>query len=144
MKKNIFRGLGLIMFGSLLFAPGVIWADLVPCGKGATACTLCDLIVGFSNLTKYLLGLLVTISIAGLFFAGVMYIISAGDDGMMKSAKDFAKACLMGFVIVLGAWLIVSIALWVVAANFGNIGHSNWYTFSCESVDNNDYNNIDP
>lgn len=132
MKKNVFRVLGLTIFGTLFFVPEIMWAakeGLVPCGTGEIACTLCDLIVGFSKLTKYLLGLLVTISIAGLFLAGVMYIISAGDDGMMKSAKDFAKACLIGFAIVLGAWLIVSIALWVVSANFSEIGKTDWYSF---------------
>jgi hypothetical protein len=132
MKKNIFSGAVMVAFLGLFFLPDISWAaGLVPCGTGDEPCTLCHLIQGFSNLVKYLLGLLVTISLAGLFFAGVMYIVSAGDDGMMKTAKDFAKACLIGFVVVLCAWLIINVALWAISNNLTQVtGKSNWYSFS--------------
>jgi hypothetical protein len=71
------------------------------------------------------------VTLAGLFFSGVMYIISAGDDGMMTSAKNFAKACLIGFAVVLGAWLIVNVTMWVISAQMLNIQHLNWYEFHC-------------
>lgn len=131
MKKNIFSGLAIIIFAGFLFMPNISWAaSLVPCGSGDTACTLCDLISGFSNLVTYLLNTLVIISLAGLFFSGVMYVVSAGDDGMMKTAKEFATACLKGFVIVLCAWLIINVTFWVISIKSDmGIGKEHWWSF---------------
>jgi len=115
-------------------ASTAVSGGLVPCGTGSTPCTLCDFIVGFSNLTKYLLGLAVTIALAGITFAGIMYVISSGDEGLITTSKNFLKASISGFVIVLCAWLIVNVAMWALSAKTDlNIGKTNWYTFDCSS-----------
>ncbi|MFA5994014.1 MAG: hypothetical protein WC823_03585 [Parcubacteria group bacterium] len=134
MKKNIFIGLVSAILVGLLFVPQIILAGdgLVPCGTGDTACTLCDLIVGFSNLTTFLTKILVVITLAGMFVSGVLYILSAGDDGMMTTAKNAAKSSLIGFIIVLGAWLIVNVTLWVVSGDVAKVmPGSTWYEFTC-------------
>jgi len=105
---------------------------LIPCGNGNDPCTLCHFIIGFHNLVTVMLKLLVTVALAGIFIAGVMYIVSAGDETAMTSAKNFLKASVIGFSVVLGAWLIVNITMWVFSANLGVIG-KNWYTFSCST-----------
>lgn len=128
----------LVAISSLFFLAGLetVWgAGLVPCGgSGESPCTLCHLIEGFSRVTNYLTKLLVSVTLAGLFFSGVMYMISAGDSGMMETAKSFATASIKGFVIVLCAWLIVTLTLWIIGADFVNILKSNWYsfTFNCK------------
>ncbi|EKE11380.1 MAG: hypothetical protein ACD_15C00097G0004 [uncultured bacterium] len=133
MKKKFFIALWIIFFVSFTFVPTIILAKgLVPCGgDGESACTLCHLIVGFHNLTTFLTKILISVTLAAIFFSGVMYIISAGDDGMMQSAKEFIKASLIGFAIVLGSWLIINVTLWVISAQMTNIGHLNWYEFHC-------------
>ncbi len=108
---------------------------LVKCGKsGGSACTLCDLVVGFQTLTGYLTSILIVITLAGLFLSGVMYIISAGDESMMTSAKNFAKASVIGFTVVLGAWLIVNVTMmWVMSAKtdlgLGSDKNAGWSVF---------------
>lgn len=113
-------------------------AGLVPCGNnadGSDRCNLCYLIVGFHGLVTFLLGLLVTVALAGIFFAGVMYIVSAGDEGMMTTAKNFARASVTGFAVVLGAWLIVNVVMWAMSARTDlGISQSNWYTFNCSTT----------
>ncbi|MCX6763244.1 MAG: pilin [Candidatus Moranbacteria bacterium] len=90
---------------------------IVPCGQGDNkdnACTLCHLVIGFQRIVQYLLWFVTTIAFVGIFFAGAMYILSTGDEGMITSAKNFLKASLIGFALVLGAWIIVNTVLWVI------------------------------
>ncbi len=110
-------------------------SGIVPCGNpGQSACNLCDLIIGFHTLVGFLSGLLVTVALAGIFFAGVMYIVSSGDEGMMTSAKNFAKASVIGFAFVMGAWLIVNVTMWALSVRPDlGIKQTNWYTFDCTS-----------
>jgi hypothetical protein len=140
MKK--FLTVGLIIFSlCLIFLPwatvladGTMPGGLVPCGNGNDPCTLCHFIVGFHNLVTVMLQLLVVVALAGIFIAGVMYIISAGDETMITNAKNFLKASLTGFVVVLGAWLIVNVTMWVFSVDLKiSIDKDNWYTFDCSA-----------
>lgn len=119
---------------------------LIPCGNpGQEACTLCHFVIGFHNLIEFLLKLAVTAALAGIFFAGVMYIISSGDETMMTSAKNFAKASVVGFTVVLGAWLIVNVTMWALSAKPGlGIGKTNWYTFDCSTPNSSSTANQSP
>ncbi len=111
---------------------------IVPCGTDATGpCTLCHLIVGIQRIFLYGLYLVTTLAFVGIFVGGAMYMISAGDSGMMESAKKFIGASLIGFAIVLGAWLIVNIILNVLPTRsdlWASLQKTNWYTFSCSTA----------
>lgn len=126
-------------------APG--WQGLVPCGRNSgtaeekAPCTLCHFIVGFQRLVQYALYLVISMALVGVFFAGVMYIISAGDEGMMTTAKTFLKVSLTGFTIVITAWLIVNVTMWVLGAKEAGdqggvlgIQIQSWNKFSCSAV----------
>jgi hypothetical protein len=114
-------------------------AGLVPCGlnqgtpEEMSPCTLCHLIIGIKRIIDFGLKTLVTVAFVGIFIAGVMYIISAGSEEMMKRAKEFLKASLTGFALVLCAWLIVNIVMWVLSTNITSMGATNWYTFTCNT-----------
>lgn len=113
---------------------------LIPCGRNSgtaeemTPCTLCHLIIGFQRLVQFGLYLVTTLAFAGIFFAGVMYVVSAGDESMMTSAKNFLRAALVGFAVVLGGWLIVNVTLWAIAAK-GDLGikKESWWKFTCST-----------
>jgi hypothetical protein len=115
------------------------WSGIVPCGRSSgtaaenAPCTLCHFIIGFQRLVQYGLYMVITLALVGIFFAGVMYIISSGDEGMMTNAKGFLKASLIGFAVTLGAWLIVSTVLWILGASQNNlgIGRTSWNNFTC-------------
>jgi hypothetical protein len=123
-------------------------AGVVPCGLHSDdpsmdgdqtlPCTLCHLILGVFNIFTWFKNILITVAAVGIFIAGVMYIISAGNEEMMKRAKDFLATSLIGFTIVLCAWLIVNITMWAISAREGSdrealIGQVNWYTFTCDT-----------
>jgi hypothetical protein len=76
-----------------------------------------------------------------LVIAGIVYIVSAGDEGMMTTAKGLLKNAVIGFAIILGAWLIVNTVLWIIGTKEkehpegGTLGIQidSWNNFSCST-----------
>lgn len=146
MKKFATFGI-VVSVLALFFLPDAVASaqtmpgGLVPCGNGNDPCTLCHFIVGFHNLVSVMLKLVATAALAGIFIAGVMYIISAGDETMMTGAKNFIKASVTGFVVVLGAFLIVNVTMWALSAKDSNgdgmsdmgVGQAGWFSFTCST-----------
>lgn len=123
------------------------WRGIVPCGRNSgdngetQVCTLCHLVLGIQRIIQYGLYIVIAFAFAGIFIAGVMYTISSGNDGMMTQAKGFLSASLIGFAVVLGAWLIVNTTLWIIGAKEvgdkdGALGINveSWSKFSCSGV----------
>lgn len=106
-----------------LLALPVLAADegIVPCGHDK-ACTLCDLIVGFKKIFDKGLEWIVIICLACATFAGVMYVVSSGNESTMESAKNFLKASLIGLAVVLCAWVIVNTVITVLMPTQTDLG----------------------
>jgi len=147
-KKTIFWKITFLAITLLVFlSPIITFADvvggtptsskIVPCGGQNDPCTLCHFIIGFHNLIQYGLYWVLTFALVGVFISGVMYIVSTGNEAMITKAKDFMRACLIGFAVVAGAWMIVNTALTILSAqdNLG-VGATNWYTFNCNTTSN--------
>ena len=114
-------------------------AGLVPCATDAVdrPCTLCDFIVGFQGLIKYGFTIITILSIVAIFGAGTMYVLSAGDSGMMEKAKGAIKTVLMGFAFVFCAWLIVNLTMLALSrkTDLGVIpSGGSWNKFTCSTV----------
>lgn len=138
MEKKINRKFlgGLILVGLLLLlAVPVLAQGIVPCGHDK-ACTLCDLIVGIKRLFDYGIKIIAVITIACATFAGVMYVVSSGNENAMKSAKAFLSASLIGLAVVLGAWVIVNTVITVLMPTKNDLGvgktWSNFGNINCE------------
>jgi len=129
------------IFSAVLFFLGTIpvvtsAAGLIPCAttEHPEPCTLCHFIIGFKNLVDYGLGLITIAAIVGIFFAGVMYVISSGNEGMMTSAKSFLKSSLIGFALVFLGWLIITVTMYVLGAKTDlDIGITGWNQFTCDT-----------
>ena len=161
-NKKIFIGLifAVIVFTNFAFVsfasaqvstPEPKWTGLVPCGRNtddpktpeneSAPCTLCHLVVGFQRLVEYGMYMVVTLALVGIFFAGVMYMVSTGDENMMTQAKGFLKVSLIGFAVVISSWLIVNVTMWVLGAKgSGDTGGvlgiqvSSWNKFTCSTT----------
>lgn len=137
-NRKILSGIFLIGFLFLLVSPVLAADGIVPCGHG-TACTLCDLIVGIKKIFDYGIKIIAIITIACATFAGVMYVVSSGNESTMESAKNFLKASLIGLAVVLCAWVIVNTVITVLMptktdlgigkkwSEFGSINCSNFF-----------------
>ena len=119
-------------------------AGIVPCGRSCDnpntkdneycPCTLCHLLVGIHRIIGWGFKILTFVAVASLVGAGIMYIVSAGNEKLMETAKTFAKHTLMGFAIVLAAWLIVNYTMILLSkkADLG-IGVDKWNEFNCDT-----------
>lgn len=123
--------LNLVLICILLSFPFVSYADgLVPCGgPDEEPCNICYLISGVRDLINWGLGILITVALLAIFISGVMYLVSAGDPGMMESAKNFMKSALIGTIVFLAAWLIIHITFWILGAKVGNVTQKGWYWY---------------
>ena len=135
MKKN--RLINFLLLLPVLFSPLATKAALVPCGTSEhpEVCTLCHFIVGIKNIIDWGMGILTFAIVLG----GIFYIISAGNQEMMKKAKTIIIQTLTGFAIVLGAWLIVTYSMYIIgSSNRDGVMRTDgaWYEFTCDTVSN--------
>ena len=96
-------------------------SSLVPCGRSiddsntaeveTDPCTICHIIVGGNRLMTWGRNIMSIIAITVIVAMGILYIVSAGNEGMMKTAKSGMMAALVGFAIMLSAWLIVNVVM---------------------------------
>lgn len=84
------------------------WEDLIVCGKTIDdPCTFSDLV----TLAQYLINDLIIISTllatAAFAYAGYLLLTSGGSESIKSRAKDIFIKVLIGYLWILGAWLIV-------------------------------------
>jgi hypothetical protein len=137
--NNTARAIFFAFFGALFlgFYYPAFAVGIVPCGLSSNdPCTLCHLIVGIKNLMDWGMAILITISVTAIALGGITYVVSSGDPELTKKAKGFVTSAVIGFSLMLGAWLIINTTLWLFAAK-GDLGlgeGKNWYTFTCSTT----------
>lgn len=141
VAKQIGVFVALLSFLAVFAAPVPVYADIVKCGRGpdiSSACTLCDIVKGVADLITFIRNIMVFIALAVITAMGIMYIVSAGNSGMMETAKKGIWAALAGITIVLLAWVVVNTVAYTVlgAKNDLGVGASfsiaGGFTFNCE------------
>jgi cell wall-associated NlpC family hydrolase len=107
-------------------------AQLVPCGigPGNADCTLCHLVLGFKNIYDYLLEILLVATTLVVVVAGIMYMVSSGNKGMIDKAKSALTYALTAMILGLTAWLIINATL--SALGYTKVG--SWYNFTCDTT----------
>ncbi|HVV14892.1 MAG TPA: pilin [Candidatus Paceibacterota bacterium] len=121
------RGAVLIFAGGLLFTllPFIASAaGIVPCGDttglapgtpqyyaAATSCQACSVIQLIQTLINFMIGLSIPIAMALFAWAGVLYFTAATKEENISKAKSIFRSVFVGFIIVLGAYLMVETLL---------------------------------
>ena len=114
--------------------PGTaLGGGIVSCGRsGGTMCTLCDLIKGISDIITYLMKIAIGVAVLAICIGGVLYVVSAGEPGLVEMGKNAMKNALIGFVITLAAFLIIETLILYMGAQ-SDLGISvDWKTFSVD------------
>lgn len=118
-------------------------SGLVPCGSGTgntSPCTLCHLVQGVDNIIQWGMQVMTYFGIAVIVAMGIVYIVSAGNPAMMTTAKNGIKSSLIGFALMLGAWIIINTIMTTLANN--GVGHAeNWYSFTCDTASSTNQSN---
>ena len=140
-------GFFIFSFFASVSLPFSASAALVPCGRNDDAaidetkpCTFCHLIVGGHNIIQYGLKIMTFVAIAVLVAMAIFYIVSIGNEGMMRAAKSGITAALAGFAIMLGAWLIINTTLRIMAVDEGaekplaGLRQVSMFRFTCDTT----------
>ncbi len=140
MRKILF----ISFLGLFLFSAFQASAALVPCGLPSNdpgtpwddtqSCQLCHGFVLFKNLIDFIIILSFAIATLMLAVGGVMYAISAGNEGMLRQAKAILKSTVIGLIIMLTSWLLVGFVLQVMGVAGPaqiNIDFGKWWQINC-------------
>jgi uncharacterized membrane protein len=115
IQKTAFTLLGITFFAFLPFF--TVDAGLVPCGNSEndTPCTICCLAFGISNIIDLLMKILGILAVVVIVVAGILYMVSAGNQSMVSLAKAALKNTIIGVIIALTAFVMIHFILKAIA-----------------------------
>ncbi len=139
-----------LVCGILVTAPVCFAADrdpLVPCGRTSNvsgACTICDLVKGIHGIIKFIVEIIAITGVVVIVIAGIFYMVSAGNTAMTSLAKSALKNTIIGVVIVLTGFVMItfiinnvfqnsSATLKVSDGGLKNMASNAW-TFECKQT----------
>jgi hypothetical protein len=113
MKKIILLPL-LITHFSLLTTFSVS-AVLVPCGgPGQEPCQFCDLAELIGRVINFGIKLVIPIGVVFIAWGGIEILAASGSTEKAKKGRDILTAAVIGIVIALTAWLLLSVFLQIL------------------------------
>ena len=122
-EYNMFRTLFVgLVFSLIVLAPLDASAAIIPCGEANNPCTACDAFGLISNALSYLVGLITLVIVLVIVWAGVQIVTSKGDPGSISKAKGMLWNAIVGFAILLVAWLGVDTVIKVLTNNEATFG----------------------
>jgi len=112
MKKVVYGFVSVV----LLFPTGVFAATMTegfhvdfgigaPKGVGDNHSTLASTI---NDIVLWLLGFVGALAVLMIIVAGIMYLTSGGDEGRVEKAKQWLIYAIVGLIVALLGWVIVS------------------------------------
>lgn len=109
MKRFLILGITTLVFATpfILFA-----ANIVPCGNtGEEMCQTCHVIVLGQNILNFFVTTMAIVIALVFAIGGFKMLMSAGSTEAVSSAKNMMTNSVIGFVIVLTAWIVIDTAL---------------------------------
>lgn len=111
-QAKIFSSISIL---AIIVAPSVVMgAGLVPCGGGGgePICDFNQLIVMTNNIISFLLfKVAIPLAALGFMVAGAMLVLMPNKEGEWTKAKERFESIGMGFLIILGSFLLVKLVL---------------------------------
>ncbi len=106
---------------------------LVPCdGSPENPCDACALVTLADTLISFLFTVLTLIVVLMIVYTGFKLVVSQGDPGAWSGAKSMFTNVVIGFVIILAAWLIVDTFMKVLVGGEGGFGPWNELKGGCQ------------
>lgn len=115
-------------------------AGLVPCGGATEApCTTCDVVVLTNNVVAWLVMILGTIAAILIVVAGARLVTSGGNMSAKEQAKSSMTNLIIGYLIVLSAWLVLDYGLKALLIQDGTNNFGVWNEVSCIAAVETEY-----
>ena len=118
---------------SIIATPFITWGALVPNCQGST-CQACDLMTLAQNILSFIITLMSSIIALVFVFGGMKMVMSAGDTGKVTDARHMMTNAVIGFVILLSAWLIIDTVMKLVVSEDVLREMGPWHTIQCPPV----------
>ncbi|PIU01750.1 hypothetical protein COT68_01530 [bacterium (Candidatus Torokbacteria) CG09_land_8_20_14_0_10_42_11] len=133
MQKYLFITIFIISAFLFISAPQAR-ANLVPCGTNepehTAECQFCDLFWMAQRIFTYLtVTVLAAAALLAIVIVGAMFLFGAANEGLLTTAKKALTTTIIGFVIILSCWLIVT----EVGRAMEWIGKNNWWQINCNN-----------
>ncbi|MBL7155480.1 MAG: hypothetical protein ISS88_03210 [Candidatus Portnoybacteria bacterium] len=105
------------LFGTNLVTAGFITDPIVPCGgETQSDCTLCHLWELASNIINFIsFNLAVPMAVLLFIAAGIMFLISGGNQEKVALARSIFTNTIIGLVIIFASWLLIDTLLKTIA-----------------------------
>jgi hypothetical protein len=108
---------------------------IIQCGRpGQNMCTLCDMIAGINTIIQYLMKIAIGAALLAIAIGGIMYIVSAGDPGLVENAKTTIKNAVIGFIIIFAGYIIINTTIVYLGTKSGMGINAQWGVFTCNST----------
>lgn len=124
---------------SVAQAPGL--AQLAQCS--GNDCTACNLVHLANGVIQWLIGILFVVFAILVAIAGVRLVVSGGNSRALDAAKETFINAIIGFLIILSAWLIIDTVMRALVGNEGRLGTGGevsgwlfWSEVECQVVTN--------
>lgn len=113
---------------------GVFTKNLSPNCVGCGDCGQCDIIMVAKNIITFILEIAGPLAILAIIFAGFLYITSGGVPERTELAKGAITAAIVGFVIILIAWVGINFVVQLLTGGSQNIFEAAWYSPTCQNL----------
>lgn len=80
---------------------------IIPCGQNGPDCDFNDLLELGQNILRLLVVLSIPAAVIAFSYAGFLFLTAGGNSGQISRAKGVFWNVLIGFIVILSAWLIV-------------------------------------
>lgn len=97
-----------------------MWKELIVCDGTTEPCTFNHLIELTQNLITDLILLSTLLATIAFAYAGFFLLTSGGSEGRKDKAKEIFRKVLIGYLWILGAWLLV----YTITSTLLNTGYS--------------------
>ena len=134
MKRQtwlILAALVLVIVPIFAYAQG-----LVPCtgvtiegDRSFTNCGFCELVQLVNRVVDWLIGVLSIIAAIMIAYSGFRLVTSGGNSGAKEEAKKMITNIVIGFVIVLAAWLLIDLMMQSLSG--GQVNGRVWQEIQC-------------
>ena len=129
------RAVTYTIVGAILLVPYIVQAQffgpLVPCS--GVDCQACHLISLGQNILNFLISVAVFVAVIAFTWAGFLMVTAAGNTSQIEKARGVFSTVIIGFILVLAAWLIVN----VILSTFTGSGLQIWTSqVSCVDLEN--------
>ena len=125
-----------VLYVGLFVLPSEAWAQegIVPSGRdgdfGPDGFGSCELVATINNTIRFLVGITGILAVIAFLYAGFVMVASRGDAAIIQTAKNIFANVLIGFVILLSAFLVVNTIMSMLTGDTG--GLVNWNQVECQ------------